>query len=449
MAASTTERHLADLAAWASGLSLSDIPADVLQRAALIVLDLVGCNLAGSRDDGMPAFASALGLRPGRATLVGTAVRADPAAAALFNAAAIVALELDETNLFAKGHPGAHVWPAVLAAAEDEGRSGADLLIAFVAGYETGARVAHASQLFPSVHPHGAAVAVAAAAGLARLWRFAPAQFAAAVQQGAALLVPADWNAARLGGTVRNLFAGVAAQNAFVAAESIRSGLTHDPAAIDAVLGQILGTGLEPAALSAGLGAVWAITGELYFKHHACCLGVHSALDALLDLRRRVPFSPDRVRRVVVATYRSAALLGNREPATPLAAKFSIPHALAAAMVLGETGPGAFDRSSLRNDHIRALSRLIDVSEDPSLTARQPASRPARVVVTLDDRQLIGECERSEGLNVGAGGHAIEEKFTKLAEPVIGPDAAVAVRDAVRRLDTLPYAASLTALLQT
>gem|GEM_PF-6698125 len=59
-------------------------------------------------------------------TLTGSPVRADPAAAALFNAAAIVALELDETNLFAKGHLGAQVWPAVLTAAEDGGLSGAD-----------------------------------------------------------------------------------------------------------------------------------------------------------------------------------------------------------------------------------------------------------------------------------------------------------------------------------
>jgi 2-methylcitrate dehydratase PrpD len=412
------------------------------------VLDLVGCNLAGSRDDGMPAFSEALGRRPGRATLIGTPVRADPAAAALFNAAAIVALELDETNLFAKGHPGAHVWPAVLAAAEDETRSGADLLTAFIAGYETGARVAQAAQLSPAVHPHGTAVAVAAAAGLARLWRFSTAQFAAAVQQSAALLVPADWNAARLGGTVRNLFAGVSAQNAFVAAESVRCGLTHDPAALDAVLGQILGTRFDAAALSTGLGEMWAIAGEVYFKHHACCLSVHSALDALLDLRRRQPFEPDRVRRVAVETYRSAALLSNREPATPLAARFSIPHALAAAMVLGDTGPGAFDGASLRNERIRSLSRRIDVSEDPSLTARLPASRPARVVVTLDDRRLAGECARSEGLSPDDDGRAIEEKFIGLAAPVIGPGGAAAVRDTVRRLDALSNSAELTSLLR-
>jgi 2-methylcitrate dehydratase PrpD len=302
--------------------------------------------------------------------------------------------------------------------------------------------------LLPAVHPHGTAVAVAAAAGLARLWRFSPAQFAAAVQQSAALLVPADWNAARRGGTVRNLFAGVAAQNAFVAAESVRCGLTHNPAALDTVLGQILGTRLEPGALSSKLGDEWAMTGEQYFKHHACCLGVHSALDALLDLRRREPFDAGRVRRVVVETYGSAALLSNPEPATPLAAKFSIPHALAAAMVLGETGPGAFDSASLRNEQIRSLARLIDVSEDPRLTAPLPAARPARVIVTLDDRKFVGECARSAGLSPEDGGRAIEEKFTTLAAPVIGPDAAVAVRDAVQRLDSLPHAASLTSLLE-
>src|SRR5579872_2536974 len=449
MALLDTARHLAALSAWAAGLRLRDIPAAVTRRASLVVLDLVGCNLAGSRDDGMPDLAAALGRRPGRATLAGTPVQADPAGAALFNAAAIVALELDETNLFARGHPGAHVWPAVLAAAEDEGRSGAELLTAFIAGYETGARVARATELSPAVHPHGTAVAVAAAAGLARLWEFHPPTFAAAVQQGAALLIPADWNAARLGGTVRNLFAGVVAQSAFVAAESIRCGLTHNPAALDAVLGQILGTRFDAASLSEGLGDVWAIESDLYFKPHACCLGVHSALDALLELRRREPFESEGVRRVTVETYRSAALLANREPPTPLAAKFSIPHALAAAMVLGETGPAAFDAASLRNERIRALSRRIDVSEDPALTARLPALRPARVVVTLDDRQVATECARSNGLPIDDGGQAIEKKFMKLSEPVIGADAAAAVREAVRRMETVPNAGALTSPLRT
>jgi 2-methylcitrate dehydratase PrpD len=449
MAPSDTERHLAGLAAWAAQLRLRDIPASVRRRAALVTLDLVGCNVAGSRDDGMPAFASALGRRPGPATLAGTPVRADPAAAALFNATAIVALELDETNLFAKGHPGAHVWPAVLAAAEDGDRSGADLLTAFVAGYETGARVARAAQLSPAVHPHGTAVAVAAAAGLARLWDFPAPAFAAAVQQAAALLIPADWNAARLGGTVRNLFSGVATQNAFAAAESVRCGFTHDPAALDTVLGEILGTRFDAAALSADLGEAWALESDLYFKHHACCLSVHSALDALLELRRREPFNTEDVQRVTVQTYRSAATLCNREPATPLAAKFSIPHALAAAMVRGETGPAAFDPASLRDERIRTLARRIDVSEDPALTARLPASRPARVVVTLNDRQLAGECAKSEGLPVGDDGAAIGEKFTKLTEPVLGPHAAAALREAVCRLDALTSIAELTALLRT
>jgi 2-methylcitrate dehydratase PrpD len=95
------------------------------------------------------------------------------------------------------------------------------------------------------------------------------------------------------------------------------------------------------------------------------------------------------------------------------------------------------------------LARRIDVSEDPALTARLPASRPARVVVTLNDRQLAGECAKSEGLPVGDDGAAIGEKFTKLTEPVLGPHAAAALREAVCRLDALTSIAELTALLRT
>ena len=47
-------------------------------------------------------------------------------------------LEMDEGHQFAKGHPGMHIFPALLAAARNREFSGEEFLRAFIIGYDTG-----------------------------------------------------------------------------------------------------------------------------------------------------------------------------------------------------------------------------------------------------------------------------------------------------------------------
>src|SRR5258706_10291122 len=91
----------------------------------------------------------------GDAWVIGTGRRASASDAALLNGTAGTRLELDEGNLFAKGHPGIQVVPAALAAAQESGASGADPLAAGALGYEPSARLTPAAPGRPSINPHG------------------------------------------------------------------------------------------------------------------------------------------------------------------------------------------------------------------------------------------------------------------------------------------------------
>ena len=62
---------------------------------------------------------------------------------------------MNEGNLHANGHPGIQVIPLAWAVAEQDARSGRDLLAAFVVGYEVSARIKRASATRLAVHPHG------------------------------------------------------------------------------------------------------------------------------------------------------------------------------------------------------------------------------------------------------------------------------------------------------
>ncbi|MCL4423923.1 MAG: MmgE/PrpD family protein [Firmicutes bacterium] len=76
---------LRDLASFAAGLRLDQIPLVVQERALVTIADLVAANLAGSRDPGLDGLANDLARRSGAATVVGTPVRTTAEGAALFN----------------------------------------------------------------------------------------------------------------------------------------------------------------------------------------------------------------------------------------------------------------------------------------------------------------------------------------------------------------------------
>ncbi len=74
-------------------------------------------------------------------TIMGHRGKLPVPSAAIVNGAASHALDFDDVNLAMPGHPSVAILPALLALAEERGSTGADVLTAFVAGYELQCRV--------------------------------------------------------------------------------------------------------------------------------------------------------------------------------------------------------------------------------------------------------------------------------------------------------------------
>ena len=123
----------ATLAAHLAGISVGSVPAAVRDRAGLVLADTLGAIMAGQGDAAVAATARrhAVG---GPCRVPGTGLRAAPPMAAFLHGLAGTALELDEGNYPAGGHPGIHAVAAALAEAEAQGAGGAQLLDAVVAG---------------------------------------------------------------------------------------------------------------------------------------------------------------------------------------------------------------------------------------------------------------------------------------------------------------------------
>ena len=104
---------------------------------------------------------------------------------------------------------------------------------------------------------------------------------------------------------------------------------------------------------------------ENYFKFYACCRYNHFALDAIAAMRRAHPFSSEEVAAVQVTTIPFGLRMADADPASMLAAKFSVPHAVAATLVLGHAGLDAFEAAALADPRIRDLARRVEVTADP------------------------------------------------------------------------------------
>ncbi len=413
---------IASLAAWAARTRSADIPAEVMARAVRVLADDLSA-IAGARDEPeVSAFHRNILSRRSHeeATIFrGGRPRTDRLSAAVANAVAADWLELDEGYRLTPCHAGLYVLPALLAEAEARNLALAELLRALVLGYELVTRVARsfAPRAF-NMQSHGryAAVGAAAAVSLARNQH----PLLDAISAAVTLIGPSPRNHLAAGILVRNVWPAAGAWCGMMAVEWAQCGIAGAPGAFHDVYGEVLGGTAQPSMLTAGLGERWAIL-DGYTKIYACCQHLHSAVEAAVGLRGELQSSAalGDISAISVETHALALPLVNPRPHTTLAAKFSMSHAMAAALATGSGGAEAFAAATLADPAIARLRERVSVKAwQPELPP--PNDRPARVTVELrDGRRLQAECLSAKGgPDRPLPAHVVLEKMGALASPV-------------------------------
>ena len=451
--------YLDRLAAFVAATRFEALPAPTVAAAKLVLLDTLGAIVAGSAEAENVELARLAAARTaqGTATLIGQRAKADPFWAALTNAAAGVALEVDEGHRLGGGHPAIHVVPGALAVAEERGLGGRRLLESLVAGYEIGSRIGGATTVRANVHSHGTWGTISTAVAVAKLGE-APAERIRAIINLAASMSPANtWTPALDGATIRNLYPGRSAFQGMLAVDLQRCGFTGLDDGPSDVYGTLLADAFDGAAAVSGIDALARSDAERepyrieqnYFKLHACCRFNHFALDAVMELRRVHRLEASAVGKVEIVTIPFAVRMSEPAPATSLAARFSIPWAVAAALVLGRTDPSAFDETALGDARIRDLARRVVITTDPAMSPRRVDAPTARVRVMLRDGRTLEETTtvvRGDALSP-VPREEITAKFLALASPVLGDAQTRKVADTVAETDTLEDIRALTEML--
>ncbi|MEJ6023806.1 MmgE/PrpD family protein [Ramlibacter sp. PS4R-6] len=425
---------LAQLAAWAAQARLADMPATVVQRAALVLADDLAAMVA-ARDEPEVAAAHAriLARDAAREATVfrGGAARTERTWAAVANGIAADWMELDEGYRPVPCHAGLYVLPALLAEAEATNLPLGEVLRCLVLGYEITTRLARAWQLkAPNIQPHGRFSAIGAAAAIALARGHDEHTLAAALGSAVTLSGLSPRTHLAEGTLSRNVWPAAGAWAGTMAVEWAECGIGGALTAFHDGYSTLLGGECDPKVLTHALGADWAVLAG-YTKTYACCQHLHSAVEAALACNIDTLEAIDAIE---VQSHPLALQLTDARPRTTLGAKFSMPHAIAAVLVHHSAGPEAFAASTLDDERIARMRPLVRMSAFEPLP-QPPHDRPARVTVRLrDGRTLSSECLSALGSpDRPLDADAVFAKVAQLASPVY-PHMAKVLRDAPHHL---------------
>lgn len=423
-----TDNHAisSELADFAAGIRVEELPADVVHQAVRCLVDWLGCTLAGSATEeaadvrtGIKALDAGDGSRT--ATIVGTRSRAGAGYAALANGVSAHLLDFDDTFNPERTtiHGNAPLWPAIAAAAELEPVTGATAIAAFVAGFEVQARVALAAgpgHYDVGWHVTGTVGHIGAAVATARLLGLSSEQTLVALGTGATQSAGMKVVYGSMG---KPLHAGKAAMDGVLAGFLARDGFTSSTEPVEGHRGFLHLFSPDPAPWRAtdGLGETWYLPRD-GFKPYACGSLTHPPAQALLELRSQHHLSADDVESVDAYVHDYVkTTTGLTEPKTGLQGKFSIYHVLAVALADGAASVAQFTDKRVTDPDIVRLRELVAVHIDPD-----QAKDSARVVLNLRDGRCL---ERHVAHNLGTPDNPmtddqLEDKFAGLAIPVLG-----------------------------
>src|SRR3954453_8605714 len=315
------------LGQFVADLSPNRLPEEAARIARMGFIDTIGTMIAGRNEDSVRIMTETLAPADGPATLTFGARKAPAPEAAWINGTAAHVLDYDDVAL--RGHPSTVLVPAILAEAEHLGSSGADMITAYVAGYETWAELFRRDSGLlhqKGWHPTGLYGAVGAAAACAKLRKLDAEKSAIAIALGAS---PSAGLMANFGTMTKPFHAGKSAHAGIMAARLAEAGFTANTDALEhpqGFLPALSPGGPEDRSGEAKAGKPFAIlTHGLGIKKYPMCYATHRAIDSILDLIESSPIQAGDVKKISVSISDNASkVLRNRQPDTGLAAKFSI-----------------------------------------------------------------------------------------------------------------------------
>lgn len=438
------------IARWATELELDDVPEEVVDAAKLHVLDALGCGLAahatGVAGEGRATMDELGG--EAQATVIGSHRRLPAANAAFANAMLCHGLDFDDTHSDSVSHVSTVVVPAALAAAEQHGTAGRDVLTAVLAGNEVVCRIGMAAPgefHRRGFHPTAICGVFGGVASVGKLTGLGAEATTRAL--GIAGSFASGLFAYLADGTpTKPMHPAWAAHGAHVAVRLAHHGAVGPQSVLEGKFGLYHSfLGAEEGAVDvrgqlADLGARWE-TPRIAFKPYPVCHFMHGSLGSAAEALAGRTFTAAEIDDVLVRVPSAGVSLvlepaeQKRVPRSEYEGKFSLQYSVASLLVRGHVAVGDFTDEAIADPEVLAVAAKVryETREYPTY----PQAFPGGVTVRLaDGTELDADYPYQKGgpENPMSAGE-VRDKFRENASLAL-PDAGVtALEEAVLSLD--------------
>jgi 2-methylcitrate dehydratase len=413
-----------------------------LRQARLLVLDTIGCAIAGSRSD-VAAAVLDLVLDAGGApqcTIIGSHLKTSLTNAVLVNGVRARCLDLNDVIFIQKdgrlsvgGHPSDNI-PAALSTGEMAGSTLRQVLEAIVIGYQLFIRLRDVMR-FSSLWDGTSSSGLVTAAMAGRLLGLDSKQQAHALALAAARCATPKvvrWGALS---SVKNMANALVAQSGVQAALLAARGLTGPVEVLDHAGGlrQLFDPELGFEQLWAAPPSAPAIMTS-NIKTFPCIGTAQTLVAAALALAPKLAGRLNQIRRIgavmadVPMVVNQQAEKSRQEPRTREDADHSFTFLTAVALADGALTERQFANKRWLQAEMRALTAKVELTTSAEIVARAPGSMPARVEVELDGgERLVSECLYPPGHSFperGLDRDVTVDKFHEVSDGLLGKAAA-------------------------
>ncbi|MDD5016221.1 MAG: MmgE/PrpD family protein [Atribacterota bacterium] len=400
-------------------LKMENIPPKIVKQAKICLLDLLGASLGGVKAKGAKIlfnFSSQEinGLR--EATVIKANKKMSCVAASLINGFMVNALDIDDGFRKIKGHPGAAIFPTVLAVSEKVKATGKEFIEALIIGYEIAIR---AGEILLShygfYHGSGSWGAIGAAAGAARLLDLPEIETknALGIAEAFAPLVPEMRSVKSPSMAPKDGIpwgAMVGASAVFLAQKKFTG--------IPSLLGDI-----ERNKEVFTLNKEYKMM-NLYFKQYPCCRWAHPAIDGVLKIMEKENFTYREISKIIIKTFSEAVRLCPDPPTSLENAEYNVRYPVAMAAIYKEFGPTQLEEKYYNDEVVNRIMEKISLIRDNQIEEKFPEKCLAEItIITQQGKEYNSGTIAAKGdWDYPLSEQELENKFIRIVQGVLSKE---------------------------
>ncbi len=407
-------------------LQYEQLPKEAVHEAKRRILDSIACAFGAWRSETaqiVRQVASQVS-SPYGATILGTAHKASPDWSAFANGLLIRYLDYNDTYLSKEpAHPSDNL-AAVWAAAEAEGSTGKEVLLATVLAYEIQCRLCDSASLRARGWDHVNYGLFSASCASARLMGLSAEQTKHAMSiAGVSGLAMRQTRVGELSAWKGCAFAN-SCRHAVFASWLAKHGMTGPSEIFEGKMGFMKQVSGEfTVGLLGGEQGHGFMINETYIKYYPVEYHAQSAVWAALALREQIRGDISQIEAITVDTFEACySIIGSEPekwaPKSRETADHSLPYIVGVTLMDGKVDLDSFEESRYTDPALITFLQKIRVNHDPSLDPRYPEGIPNRITLHLKDGRTLTE------ENTFPRGHArnpmsdeeVEAKFYTLTE---------------------------------